>query len=215
MQAFTTHRGLVTLLDRANVDTDQIIAKQFLKSIKRTGFGEHLFFDWRYDAEGKPNQDFELNEPRYQGASILVARNNFGCGSSREHAVWAVLQYGILVVIAPYRDTDNGRVPGFADIFCNNSIKNGLLTVQLSESEVQEIFEITQANVGLEATVDLENCCITLHADSGEKSYTFEISEGVREYLLRGLDEIDLTLEHADDITAFESSHQTWRGSAA
>ena len=153
MEAFKSHRGLLATLDRANVDTDQIIPKQFLKSIARTGFGEALFHDWRYLADGKPNPQFELNQSRFQGASILVARNNFGCGSSREHAVWAIQQYGFKTVIAP----------AFADIFRNNSTKNGLLTVELEEAEVEEIFQMVGRYAGLEATVNLEEQRLTLH----------------------------------------------------
>ncbi len=162
---FTQHKGIIAPLDRANVDTDQIIAKQFLKSIKRTGFGEHLFHDWRYDDQGKPEPDFALNDPKFSGASILVARNNFGCGSSREHAVWAVQQYGFRAVIAPARGEGDNRVPAFADIFRNNSVKNGLLTVELSEDEVEEIFQMVGRFPGLEARIDLEEQRVTLLLD--------------------------------------------------
>ena len=156
MEAFKTHRGIVATLDRANVDTDQVIPKQFLKSIKRTGFGEALFFDWRYLSDGSPDPKFELNAPHLKGASILVARNNFGCGSSREHAVWAVVQYGFKVVIAPYAQRGGAKVPGFADIFRNNAVKNGLLTVELAEAEVEEIFQMAGRFKGLQATIDLD-----------------------------------------------------------
>ncbi|MCM8811584.1 MAG: 3-isopropylmalate dehydratase small subunit [Candidatus Omnitrophica bacterium] len=198
MEAFRSHRGLVATLDRANVDTDQIIPKQFLKSIKRTGFGESLFYDWRYRPDGTPDPAFELNEPRFNGASILVARNNFGCGSSREHAVWAVHQYGFKAVIAP----------SFADIFRNNSTKNGLLTVELQEPEVEEIFQMTSRYKGLEATVNLEEQRVTLHLPE-EISFHFDIDPSVKDHLIRGLDEIGLTLRQEAAIAAFEKRHNT------
>jgi 3-isopropylmalate/(R)-2-methylmalate dehydratase small subunit len=207
MQPFTVHRGLVATLDRANVDTDQIIPKQFLKSIRRTGFGEALFFDWRYLPNGQPNPDFELNQPRFKGASILVTRNNFGCGSSREHAVWAVMQYGFRVVIAPWVERDGVRVPGFADIFRNNSRQNGLLTIELAEAEVEEIFKAVGRQPGLEATIDLPAQRIVLHLSGKERVFSFEIDAGVKEHLVRGLDEIGLTLQMLDRIEAFEKSH--------
>ncbi len=207
MEAFTTHRGKIALLDTANVDTDQIIAKQFLKSIKRTGFGEHLFYDWRFTAEGKPNPDFPLNQTRFQNSSILVARNNFGCGSSREHAVWAVQQYGFRAVIAPSKDSHDGnRIPGFADIFRNNSLKNGLLTVELSESEVNEIFEMVERFEGLEATVDLHEQRVILHLDE-EISFHFEIDPAMKNRLIHGLDDIGTTLQYEKKISTFESRH--------
>lgn len=207
MDAFKTHRGLVVTLDNANVDTDQIIPKQFLKSIKRTGFGESLFFDWRYLVDGKPDPAFRLNTPRFKGASILVVRNNFGCGSSREHAVWAVMQYGFKVVIAPWVDRGGTRVPGFADIFRNNSRQNGLLTVELSEAEVEAIFQAVDRFPGLEATVDLEEQRIVLHLDEAEQAFHFDIDPGVKEHLVRGLDEIGLSLQHEAAIAAFEKKH--------
>lgn len=203
MEAFTSHRGKLATLDRANVDTDQIIPKQFLKSIRRTGYGENLFFDWRYLPDGKTNPDFELNKPRFQGASILVTRNNFGCGSSREHAVWAVTQYGFRAVIAPRK----GDIPGFADIYNNNSTKNGLLNVQLSEAEVEEIFQMVARYDGLEATINLEEQRVTLHLPE-EISYHFDIDRAVKDHLIRGLDDIGLTLAHESDITQFEKSYQ-------
>jgi 3-isopropylmalate/(R)-2-methylmalate dehydratase small subunit len=207
MQAFKTHRGIVAPLDRANVDTDAIIPKQFLKSIKRTGFGESLFFDWRYLPDGRPNGTFALKAPHLKGASILVARNNFGCGSSREHAVWAVAQYGFKVVIAPWVMRDDGtRVQGFADIFKNNCVKNGLLTVELPEAEVEKIFQMASRFKGMEATVNLEEQLVTLNIEK-EISFHFEIDPGVKEHLLRGLDEIGLTLEHQADIKVFEAKH--------
>ncbi|MDZ4198223.1 MAG: 3-isopropylmalate dehydratase small subunit [Kiritimatiellia bacterium] len=210
MQPFIRHRGIVAPLDRANVDTDQIIPKQFLKSIRRTGFGESLFFDWRYGPEGDPDPGFELNAPRYQGASILVTRNNFGCGSSREHAVWAVMQYGFRVVIAPARVADTGTVPAFADIFRNNAVRNGLLTVDLSEEEVETILRAIRASPGLEAEVDLDTQTVTLSGSSGQK-YRFEIDPGVRQALREGLDEITETLRFETDIAAFEKMHHAQR----
>ena len=196
MNAFKTHRGLIATLDRANVDTDQIIPKQFLKSIARTGFGKHLFQDWRYLPDGEPNPDFELNAPRFKGASILVARKNFGCGSSREHAVWAIQQDGFAVVIAP----------AFADIFRNNSAKNALLTVELSEAEVEEIFQMVGRYPKLEATVDLDRQRVTLHT-AEEISFHFDVDPAVKERLIHGLDDIRLTLTHEADIRAFETKH--------
>ena len=196
MNAFKTHRGLIATLDRANVDTDQIIPKQFLKSIARTGFGKHLFQDWRYLPDGEPNPDFELNAPRFKGASILVARKNFGCGSSREHAVWAIQQDGFAVVIAP----------AFADIFRNNSAKNALLTVELSEAEVEEIFQMVGRYPKLEATVDLDRQRVPLHT-AEEISFHFDVDPAVKERLIHGLDDIGLTLTHEADIRAFETKH--------
>ncbi len=208
MEAFSSHRGVVATLDRANVDTDQIIPKQFLKSIKRTGFGESLFFDWRYGDDGKPNPSFELNQPAFAGASILVTRNNFGCGSSREHAVWAVAQYGFRAVIAPWQDRNGSRVPGFADIFRNNCVKNGLLTIELSEAEVDQLFDWIERFPGLQATVDLEEQRVILHMDE-EVAFHFDVDPVVKDHLIRGLDDIALTLEHEADITSFEQQHET------
>ncbi|MGM0444704.1 MAG: 3-isopropylmalate dehydratase small subunit, partial [Fibrobacterota bacterium] len=167
MRPFTTHRGIVAPLNRANVDTDQIIPKQFLKSVKRTGFGPSAFFDWRYDKEGELNPNWEYNFPRYHHRSILVTRNNFGCGSSREHAVWALAQDGLRVIIAPYRGEGDERIPGFADIFRNNCAKNGLVTVELSEEEVEEIFQAVYDQEGLEASVDLPEQTLIVHTDAG------------------------------------------------
>ena len=210
MEGFKSDRGLIATLDRANVDTDQIIPKQFLKSILRTGFGESLFYDWRYLPDGKLNPDFELNAPRFKGASILVTRNNFGCGSSREHAVWAVQQYGFKAVIAPRVKRGEAVIPGFADIFRNNSTKNGLLTIELDEPEAEEIFQMTARNKGLEATVNLEEQRVTLHLPE-EISFHFEIEQSVKDHLVRGLDSIGLTLQQADKIAAFESRHNPQR----
>jgi 3-isopropylmalate/(R)-2-methylmalate dehydratase small subunit len=202
MEPFKSHRGKIATLDRANVDTDQIIPKQFLKSIRRTGYGENLFFDWRYLPDGKPNPDFELNQAKFKGASILVSRNNFGCGSSREHAVWALTQYGLRAIIAPRR----GDIPAFADIFHNNSVKNGLLNVELKESEVEEIFQMVARYEGLEATVNLEEQRVTLHLPE-EISFHFQIDPSVKEHLIRGLDEIGLSLKHEKEIADFEKKH--------
>ncbi len=206
MKAFKTYRGVLATLDRANVDTDQIIPKQFLKSIARTGFGESLFFDWRYLADGKPNPDFPLNAPKFEKASILVVRNNFGCGSSREHAVWAIHQYGFQAVIAPWQDRGTTRVPAFADIFRNNCGKNSLLTIELSEAEVEEIFLMVERYDGLEATLNLDEQRVTLHLPE-EISFHFDIDAAVKERLVHGLDDIGLTLKHEDQIRVFETSH--------
>jgi 3-isopropylmalate/(R)-2-methylmalate dehydratase small subunit len=215
MEPFKTHRGIVATLNRANVDTDQIIPKQFLKSIKRTGFGPSLFFDWRYQTDGKtPNPGFELNQKRFAGRSILVTRNNFGCGSSREHAVWAIVQDGYKVVIAPARGEGDSRIPAFADIFRNNSVKNGLLTIELSEAEVEEIFQMVERFPRLEATVDLDEQRVILHLDE-EIAFHFEIDPTVKEHLQRGLDEIAMTLEHEADIGRFEKKHDTQIPAAA
>ena len=154
MKAFKKHTGIIATLNRSNVDTDAIIPKQFLKSITRTGYGPNAFFDWRYKPDGSLDQDFELNHPRFEGRSILVTRNNFGCGSSREHAVWALSQDGYEVIIAPWKEINGVRVNAFADIFRTNTIKNGVLAVELSEEEVDLIFEYLEANEGLQATAD-------------------------------------------------------------
>jgi 3-isopropylmalate/(R)-2-methylmalate dehydratase small subunit len=206
MEPFTSHRGLLATLDRSNVDTDAIIPKQFLKSIKRTGFGESLFFDWRYQADGTPNPDFELNAPQYAGASILVTRNNFGCGSSREHAVWAVAQYGFKAIIAPRREIGGAQIPGFADIFRNNCVKNGLLTIELGEAEVDQIFDFVARFTNLEATIDLDEQRLVLHLDE-EEAFHFEVDPVVKQHLLHGLDDIALSLTHLADIEQFETRH--------
>ena len=208
MEKFLKHRGKVVTLDRANVDTDQIIAKQFLKSIARTGFGEHLFHDWRHNADGSVNASFPLNQPRFKGATVLVARNNFGCGSSREHAVWAVKQYGFQTVVAPRVERDGSTIPGFADIFGNNCSKNALLTIELSETEVQKIFEVTEKTPGLVVTVDLEAQRLTLHA-TPEISFKFSIDAAIKDRLINGLDDIGITLTHEAALRAFESKHNT------
>ena len=196
MAGIKQHTGLVVPLDAANVDTDAIIPKQFLQKVTRTGFGKHLFHDWRFldDAGEQPNPDFVMNAPRYQGASILLARENFGCGSSREHAPWALADYGIKVMIAP----------SFADIFYGNSINNQMVPVRLTEQEVDELFQFVEANEGAEITVDLEAMKVTANG----KQYSFEIDEFRRHCLLNGLDDIGLTLQHVDEIRAFEASHR-------
>jgi 3-isopropylmalate/(R)-2-methylmalate dehydratase small subunit len=193
----------VATLNRANIDTDQIIPKQFLKSIERTGFGQSLFFDWRYLADGAPNPDFELNQPRFKGASILVTRNNFGCGSSREHAVWAVLQAGFRTVVAPRVERGAGAIPGFADIFRNNAEKNGVLPVELGEAEVEEIFQLAGRYPGLEATVDLDEQRFVLHTGE-EVAFHFDIDATVKTNLVHGHDDIALTLQHEPAIGAYE-----------
>ncbi|WP_318467219.1 3-isopropylmalate dehydratase small subunit [Photobacterium leiognathi] len=193
MAGFKQHTGLVVPLDAANVDTDAIIPKQFLQKVTRTGFGKHLFHDWRFldDAGEQNNPEFVMNAPRYQGASILLARENFGCGSSREHAPWALADYGIQVMIAP----------SFADIFYGNSINNQMVPVRLTEQEVDELFQFVEANDGAEINVDLEKMIVTANG----KTYSFEIDEFRRHCLLNGLDNIGLTLQHEDKIASFES----------
>ena len=198
MQAFSKHTGLVAALDRVNIDTDQIIPKQFLKRIERTGYGEFLFYDWRFKEDGSPKADFELNEPRFQGASVLLARTNFGCGSSREHAPWALLDYGFRSVLAP----------SFADIFYNNCFKNGILPVPLSEDQVEELFRRVEVNVGYQITVDLESQRIY---DGASVEYRFEVDPYRRDCLLNGLDDIGVTLRHEEKINAYE----THRGMAS
>ena len=194
MQPVRKHTGKVAPLYRANIDTDQIIPKQFLKRIERTGFGEFLFNDWRRSADGVPDPAFVLNQPQYSGASILVAGKNFGCGSSREHAVWALQDFGFRAVIAP----------SFADIFANNSVKNGMLAVVLSEPEASEIARKASELPDYTLTVDLETCSIE---DSEGLRSRFPIDEFTRHCLLEGLDDIGLTLQHQAEITAYESKH--------
>jgi 3-isopropylmalate/(R)-2-methylmalate dehydratase small subunit len=206
MDPFTKHTGIVATLDRANVDTDAIIPKQFLKSIKRTGYGPNAFFDWRYLPDGGLDMNFDLNQPRFEGRSILVTRNNFGCGSSREHAVWALVQDGYRVVIAPWKEIEGQRLPGFADIFKNNTTKNGMLAIELSEADVDEIFNMVAGHSGLTATVDLPAQHIVFHAPSPRK-FDFEIDAGAREQLLGGLDDIDLTIGYEADISRFEAQY--------
>lgn len=199
MQEFKTFTGIVCAVDRANIDTDALIPKEHLKSIQRTGFGSALFSDWRYLEDGSDNPDFVLNQPKCKGASILVGRNNFGCGSSREHAVWAVAQQGFSVVIAPLE----GDIPAFADIFCNNCAKNGVLTIQLSSEQVDQIFAMAATDAPLEATVNLEEQTVSF----GNTVFAFEIDSAVKDKLLRGLDDIAESLLNEADITAFEAQH--------
>ena len=194
MEPFRTLTALAAPLDRTNVDTDQIIPKQFLKRIERTGFGQFLFHDWRFSADGKKNAGFVLDEPRYAGASILVAGKNFGCGSSREHAVWALADFGFRAVISS----------SFADIFANNSTKNGFLTVRLSESEVAELLRRTRETKDYQLTIDLEQC--EVRDDQGFLA-TFPVDEFVRHCLLNGLDDIGLTLQHEAEIESYEKRH--------
>jgi 3-isopropylmalate/(R)-2-methylmalate dehydratase small subunit len=199
MKAFTVHTGRVATLPRVNVDTDQIIPKQFLKRVERTGFGEFLFFDWRYRPDGSPDPDFELNRPAAQGASVLVAGSNFGCGSSREHAPWALAEYGFRAIVAPT----------FADIFYNNCCQNGLLPVRLAESEVAEVFRRAEAaRDGYELTIDLERQRVT---DRGGFEAAFAIDAYRREMLLQGLDEIGRTLLEEPRIAAFERRRDAMR----
>lgn len=205
MEPFKTHRGIVATLDRANVDTDAIIPKQFLKSIKRTGFGPSAFFQWRYLDNGDDNPEFELNAPRFANRSVLVTRNNFGCGSSREHAVWAIHQDGYRVLVAPRRGEGDASVPGFADIFRNNCLKNGVLAVELTETQVDEIFGLVGEHEGLEATADLENQTLTFHAPGGDRVYNFDINAATKAQLISGQDDIDLTLENIESINLFET----------
>jgi 3-isopropylmalate/(R)-2-methylmalate dehydratase small subunit len=212
MKNLTVHRGLVAALDRANVDTDAIIPKQFLKSIKRSGFGPNLFDEWRYLDRGEPgmdntnrplNPDFPLNHARYRGASVLLARKNFGCGSSREHAPWALEDYGFRVLIAP----------SFADIFYNNCFKNGVLPIRLTESEVDWLFHQVNGFVGFELVVDLPEQVVT--TTDGSRSFRFEVDEFRKYCLVNGLDEIGLTLRHADAIREYEAkrlAEQPWLG---
>ena len=193
MEPFTVHRGVVATLDRANVDTDQIIPKQFLKRIERTGFGQFLFFDWRFLPDGADNPEFELNRPQYAGATILVSRRNFGSGSSREHAVWALADYGFRCVIAP----------SFADIFYNNSFKNGVLPITLGEEDVEQLMQRAAAEAPLELTIDLNHNVVE---DGAGFRRSFEIDAFRRHCLLNGLDDIGLTLQHEDKITAYEQA---------
>ena len=199
MQKFTVHTGVAVPLDSANIDTDQIIPKQFLLAVDRNGFGKHLFHDWRYldDAETKDNPEFNLNKPEYKGATILVARDNFGNGSSREHAPWALMGYGFRAIIAP----------SFADIFYNNSLGNGLLPVKLTAQEVDEIFKVLTAKPGTQITISLEN--MTVDVDS--LHFKFDLDPFRRHCMLEGLDAISLTLQHQEDISNYEKNMAPWR----
>lgn len=200
MNPFTSHTGLAVMIDSANVDTDQIIPKQFLSKVTRDGFGVHLFHDWRYldDAGDEQNPGFSLNLPRYKGASILISKENFGCGSSREHAPWALADFGLRAIIAP----------SFADIFYGNSINNGLLPVRLSDVEVQQLMDEVEASEGAEITVDLE--ALTVTSPSGAV-FNFEIAGSARHNLLNGLDAIGLSLAYEDQISSYEAQLPTWK----
>ena len=200
MNPFRIHTGIVAPLDRPHVDTDQIIPKQFLKRIERTGFGEFLFYDWRYNAKGEPEASFVLNADAYHGATILVAGKNFGCGSSREHAPWALLDYGFRAIIAP----------SFADIFANNCMKNGIVPVVLSESEVEELFRRTSDGQGYQVTVDLERRVVE---DDQGFSASFVLDDFNRHCLMEGLDDIALTQQYEPQIAAYEARRPAWRES--
>ncbi len=194
MNAFTTHTGLVAPMDRSDVDTDQIIPKQFLKRIERSGFGQFLFFDWRFLDDGSENPEFELNRPDFRGASVLLARRNFGCGSSREHAPWALEDYGFRVILAP----------SFADIFYNNCFKNGMLPIVLDEATVDDLFQRAAQHPGYQVTVDLEKQTLT---DEHGLSLAFDVAPSRRHCLLNGLDDIGLTLAQEEKIAAYEQAH--------
>ncbi|MEH8182102.1 3-isopropylmalate dehydratase small subunit [Aeromonas allosaccharophila] len=198
MTGFKQHKGIVVPLDSANVDTDAIIPKQFLQKVNRIGFGKHLFHDWRFldDAGQQPNPEFVLNQPQFAGASILLARENFGCGSSREHAPWALADYGFKTIIAP----------SFADIFYGNAINNGMVPVRLKEEEVDALFQLVATQPGIEIEVDLE----ANQVRAGSLSFGFEIDEFRRYCLLNGLDAIGLTLQHEAAISAFEAKQPSW-----
>ncbi|WP_429145121.1 3-isopropylmalate dehydratase small subunit [Aeromonas rivipollensis] len=198
MTGFKQHKGIVVPLDSANVDTDAIIPKQFLQKVNRIGFGKHLFHDWRFldDTGEQPNPEFVLNQPQFAGASILLARENFGCGSSREHAPWALADYGFKTIIAP----------SFADIFYGNAINNGMVPVRLKEEEVEALFQLVAANPGIEIEVDLE----ANQVRAGALTFDFEIDEFRRYCLLNGLDAIGLTLQHEAAISAFEAKQPSW-----
>jgi len=194
MKAFTKVTGIVAALDRINVDTDQIIPKQFLKRIERTGYGPFLFFDWRFNEDGSPNPELELNAPRFEGAKILLTRENFGCGSSREHAAWSLSDYGFSSIVAP----------SFADIFYNNCFKNGMLPVTLPVEQVDALFQLVEAQDGYQLTVDLKSQSIS---DEAGLEYSFEVDPFRRDCLLKGLDDIGLTLAHEEKIRAYEEAH--------
>lgn len=199
MQKFTVHEGVAVPLDSANIDTDQIIPKQFLLAVSRQGFGKHLFHDWRYldDTETQPNPEFNLNKPEYKGATVLVARDNFGNGSSREHAPWALMGYGFRAVIAP----------SFAVIFNNNALGNGLLTVKLTADEVDQIFKVLTAKPGTQIKISLEDMTV----DCADLHFTFTLDPFIRHCLLNGLDNISLTLQHDKEISEYESKMPAWQ----
>lgn len=206
MDPFTVHRGIVAPLNRSHIDTDQIIPKQFLKSIRRTGYGPSAFFDWRYDAEGHPDPLFVLNQNRYEGRSVLVTGTNFGCGSSREHAVWALLQDGIRAIIAPSGEVNGEPVPAFADIFRSNAVKNGLLLIELSQLQVNRLLVLIGQEAGLELTIDLEHQEVRVHTGD-EEIFVFDIDPGIKERLLEGLDDIAISLQSEAEIDRFEKTH--------
>ncbi len=195
MQPYTKHESIAALMNRSNVDTDQIIPKQFLKKVERSGFGVHLFHDWRYNDDGSDNADFELNKPSFKGAKILVAGDNFGCGSSREHAPWAIADYGFNTIIST----------SYADIFYNNCFKNGILAIIVSQAQLDALMAEIAANEGVKFTVDLENRTVTTPAGNG---FTFEIDPFRQGNLLSGLDDIGLTLKHVDKIDQYEVQHK-------
>ncbi|MFB0830411.1 3-isopropylmalate dehydratase small subunit [Brevibacillus laterosporus] len=197
MEPFVKVTGLAAPVDRANIDTDAIIPKQFLKRIERTGFGQFLFYEWRFTIDGERIDSFVLHQPRYEGATILLARNNFGCGSSREHAPWALLDFGFRVIIAP----------SFADIFYNNCFKNGILPIKLTEQQVEELFTRTEATEGYTLSIDLENQVVE---DNRGLSYPFEVDPYRRYCLLHGLDDIGITLQQEDKIVAYEQKMPAW-----
>jgi 3-isopropylmalate/(R)-2-methylmalate dehydratase small subunit len=197
MEPLRIHSGLAIPLERPNVDTDQMIPKQFLKRIERSGYGKFLFYDWRYVSDGKPNASFILNEPRYSGATVLIAGRNFGCGSSREHAVWALADYGFRVIIAP----------SFADIFANNCMKNGMATIVLSEDKIAELMRRAQETPNYQITLDLEKKVIK---DATGFSASVEMDEFRRNCLINGLDDIELTLQHEAEIARFEGGRKSW-----
>ncbi|MDR1958479.1 MAG: 3-isopropylmalate dehydratase small subunit [Planctomycetaceae bacterium] len=194
MQALVKHTGVVVPMNRCDVDTDQLMPKQFLKRIERTGFGQFLFFDWRFLPDGSENPGFELNQPLWKNATILLAQKNFGCGSSREHAPWGLADYGFRVLLAP----------SFADIFFNNCFKNGILPVKLPQEQIDDLFTRAAENIPYSLTIDLENQRIT---DDSGLSLPFEVDEFRRDCLLNGLDDIALTLQHEDKIAAYEKAH--------
>jgi 3-isopropylmalate/(R)-2-methylmalate dehydratase small subunit len=202
MKKFTTHTGKAVAIYQPNIDTDQIIPKQFLKRIERTGYGEFLFYDWRFNADGSARGDFVLNDPKYKGASVLLAGANFGCGSSREHAPWSLTDYGFQAVIAP----------SFADIFYNNSLKNGLLPVVLSEEMVAALVEKSREHKNYELTIDLENQTVS---DNQRFHAGFDIDEFRKYYLLNGLDDIGLTLQNEEKISEYENLREKSRGFAS
>ncbi|MCX7068792.1 MAG: 3-isopropylmalate dehydratase small subunit [Methylococcales bacterium] len=195
MQPYTKHESIAALMNRSNVDTDQIIPKQFLKKVERSGFGVHLFHDWRYNDDGSDNAEFELNKPAFKGAKILVAGDNFGCGSSREHAPWAIADYGFNTIIST----------SYADIFYNNCFKNGILAIIVSQAQLDALMAEIAANEGVKFTVDLENRQVTTPAGNG---FTFEIDPFRQGNLLSGLDDIGLTLKHVDKIDQYEVQHK-------